>query len=90
MTLTIKKLLLVTCSSGTYVRSLANDLALSLNSFCYCTKITRLRDGIFSKKNSYPLKNLINVENSEDFRNTYLILGRFYIIYPQLKLMIKN
>ena len=41
---------LVTCSSGTYVRSLANDLALSLNSFCYCTKITRLRDGIFSKK----------------------------------------
>ena len=41
---------LVTCSSGTYVRSLANDLALSLNSFCYCTKITRLRDKIFSKK----------------------------------------
>jgi tRNA pseudouridine55 synthase len=77
---------LVTCSSGTYVRSLANDLALSLNSFCYCTKITRLRDGIFSKKNSYPLKNLINVENSEDFKKYLLDIRSVLYHIPTIKI----
>ncbi len=77
---------LVICSSGTYVRSLANDLALSLNSFCYCTKITRLRDGIFSKKNSYPLKNLINVENSEDFKKYLLDIRSVLYHIPTIKI----
>ena len=76
----------MTCSSGTYVRSLANDLALSLNSFCYCTKITRLRDGIFSKKNSYPLKNLINVENSEDFKKYLLDIRSVLYHIPTIKI----
>ena len=46
-----KTTFMVVCNSGTYVRSLANDIAISLKTFCYCTKIIRLRDGIFSKKN---------------------------------------
>ena len=67
-----KTTFLVICSSGTYVRSLANDLAVSLNTYSHCTKIVRLRDGIFSKKNSYSLKNLINNNNIEDFEK-YLL-----------------
>jgi len=62
-----KSLFVVSCESGTYVRSLAKDIATELKTFCYCSKIVRLRDGIFRKKNSYALKTLINNENINDF-----------------------
>ena len=57
---------MVSCESGTYVRSLAKDLALELRTFCFCSKIVRLKDGIFRKRNSYALKTLINNENIND------------------------
>ena len=78
--------LLVVCSSGTYIRSLANDLALSLNTFCHCTKIIRIRDGIFSIKNSYPLKNLINIKNNEDFRKYLLDIKSVLYHIPSIKI----
>ena len=77
---------LVICNSGTYVRSLANDIALSLNTFCYCTKIIRLRDGIFSKKNSYSLKNLINNRNIEDFEKYLLDIKSVLYHIPTIKI----
>mgnify|MGYP001461523844 CR=1 FL=1 len=81
-----KTLFLVKCSSGTYIRSLANDLALSLNTFCYCTKILRLRDGIFTKKNSYCLKNLINNKNIEDFEKYILDIKSVLYHIPTIKI----
>ena len=77
---------LVICNSGTYVRSLANDIALSLNTFCYCTKIIRLRDGIFSKKNSYSLKNLINNRNIGDFEKYLLDIKSVLYHIPTIKI----
>lgn len=81
-----KTTFLVVCNSGTYVRSLANDIALSLNTFCYCTKIVRLRDGIFSKKNSYSLKNLINHRNIEDFEKYLLDIKSVLYHIPTIKI----
>ena len=81
-----KTTFLVVCNSGTYVRSLANDIALSLNTFCYCTKIIRLRDGIFSKKNSYSLKNLINNRNIEDFEKYLLDIKSVLYHIPTIKI----
>ena len=81
-----KTTFLVVCNNGTYVRSLANDIALSINTFCYCTKIVRLRDGIFTKNNSYSLKNLINNRNIEDFEK--YLLGIKSVLYhiPTIKI----
>ena len=81
-----KTTFMVVCNSGTYVRSLANDIAISLNTFCYCTKITRIRDGIFSQKNSYSLKNLINNRNIEDFEKYILDIKSVLYHIPTIKI----
>ena len=81
-----KTTFLVVCDSGTYVRSLANDIALSLNTFCYCIKIVRLRDGVFNKKNSYSLKNLINNRNIEDFEKYLLDIKSVLYHIPTIKI----
>lgn len=81
-----KTTFMVVCNSGTYVRSLANDIAISLKTFCYCTKIIRLRDGIFSKKNSYSLKNLINNRNIEDFEKYLLDIKSVLYHIPTIKI----
>lgn len=81
-----KTTFLVVCNSGTYVRSLANDIAISLNTFCFCTKIIRVRDGIFNKKNSYSLKNLINNRNIEDFEKYLLDIRSVLYHIPTIKI----
>lgn len=74
------------CESGTYVRSLANDLALSLNSYCHCIQIIRLRDGFFSRKNSYPLKSLINNNNFEYFSKYLLDIKSVLYHIPSIEI----
>ncbi len=81
-----KTLFLVKCESGTYIRSLANDLAIELNTFCYCTRIVRLRDGIFRKKNSYPIKTLINNENIDDFSKYILDIKTVLYHIPTIEI----
>ncbi|MEK9746980.1 MAG: hypothetical protein VW204_04850 [Pelagibacteraceae bacterium] len=76
----------VCCESGTYVRSLANELALSLNSCCHCTKIVRLRDGFFSKKNSHTLKSLINNGNLDDFSKYMLDIRSVLYHIPSIEI----
>ena len=85
-----KTTFLVVCNSGTYVRSLANDIAISLNTFCFCTKIIRVRDGIFNKKNSYSLKNLINNRNIEDFEKYLLDIRSVLYHIPTIKISDKK
>ena len=81
-----KTTFLVIVGSGTYVRSLANDIALSLNTFCYCTKIIRIRDGIFGRKNSYSLKNLINNKNIQDFQKYLLDIKSVLYHIPKIEI----
>lgn len=58
--------ILIRCSRGTYIRSLANDLGEKLQTGGYLTKLVRTQSGKFRVENSLPLdnievfKNLIN------------------------------
>ena len=45
----------ITCSKGTYVRSLARDICKSMDVAGYVSKLTRLQVGIFSHKKTIPL-----------------------------------
>jgi len=81
-----KSSFLVVCDSGTYVRSIANEIGISLKTFCYCTKIVRLRDGFFSKKNSYSLKNLINSENIINFKKYLLEIKSVLYHIPTIEI----
>lgn len=50
----------ITCSSGTYVRSLIRDLAYNLNSLATVTFLERTKTDYFSKENSITLEDLLN------------------------------
>ena len=45
-----------------------------------------MRDGIFSKKNSYSLKNLINNKNTEDFEKYLLDIKSVLYHIPTIKI----
>ena len=48
----------VTCSKGTYIRSLARDIAYSLNTYGYLKTLERFQLGPFNKENSIKFKDL--------------------------------
>jgi tRNA pseudouridine55 synthase len=57
------------CSKGTYIRSLARDIALELNCCAYVSCLTRRKVGIFNSKNIISLdklKNMVNVGAIDD------------------------
>lgn len=62
----------VVCSKGTYIRSLARDMALKLNSVGYLRKLTRTRIGEYKIQSSLQVNELKSVEtefNGNNFRH---------------------
>jgi len=49
----------VTCGSGTYVRSIARDLAVKLGSLGHVTYLRRLQDGCFLAENAIQLEKIL-------------------------------
>jgi tRNA pseudouridine55 synthase len=60
---------IVTCSKGTYVRSLAQDIALSLQTLGFVIELRRTKVGIFSEDNAIKQEELKNfpINNVQDF-----------------------
>ena len=52
----------VTCSKGTYIRTLGRDIALKLNTYGHLTALRRLKCSIFSIEDTISLENLKNME----------------------------
>lgn len=52
----------VTCGTGTYVRSLARDMAMVLGTLGHCSFITRLHVGKFTEHNAISLENLLEMD----------------------------
>ncbi|MCB1106873.1 MAG: tRNA pseudouridine(55) synthase TruB [Chlamydiia bacterium] len=48
----------VSCSKGTYIRSIANDIGSMLGSFAHLTTLKRVRSGMFSLKDCIDAKSL--------------------------------
>ena len=49
----------VRCSKGTYIRSLANEIGLALNSGAHLTGLRRTRSGGFTAENGWKLENFM-------------------------------
>ena len=77
---------LTICESGTYVRSLSQDIADHLGAVCHCTKIVRLRDGFFSKNNALPFEKLINMKENEEFLKYLLDIKSVLYHIPSIKI----
>ena len=59
---------LAECSKGTYIRTLAEDIALSLQSLGFVIKLRRIRVGVFDEKDSINAETLILIAPEEATR----------------------
>ena len=57
------------CSKGTYIRTLAEDISLSLQSLGFVIKLRRLKIGMFTSDNAVDITNLEN-KDYEEVKNT--------------------
>ena len=59
----------VVCSTGTYIRSLANDFGIALGCGAYLSRLRRTRIGSFMVENSLTPQNFVTqLTNTNDFR----------------------
>ena len=78
--------LLIECSKGTYIRSIANDLGEALGCFGHLIKLVRTKAGGFEINNSVQLDNLNSIENIK----TNLLNPLEYLAYPKYELSDKE
>lgn len=64
----------VTCSKGTYVRSLARDIAEKLGSLAYVKSLRRTQSGFFSINNAITLEKLEKIEDTNGLVGSLLPL----------------
>jgi tRNA pseudouridine55 synthase len=81
-----KSLFYIKCGTGTYIRSLARDIAKAFGGFTHITKLVRTRYGNFKIKNANTLEKLIEKERSEDFLKYVLDIHSALIHIPSIKL----
>ncbi len=72
--------ILIKCSKGTYIRSIAHDLGQNLNCGAHLTKLIRTNAGKFFVDNSIPLENL----DSAEFVSEHLINPVEMLDYPKI------
>ena len=78
--------LLIECSKGTYIRSIANDLGEVLGSFGYLVKLVRIKAGEFELKEAIKLS---DIETKEQVQEK-LIYPLEYLNYPKYELSDKE
>jgi tRNA pseudouridine55 synthase len=54
----------ITCSKGTYIRSIAHDFGEKLNAGAHLTALRRIRIGDFSVENAYSIESIVALINS--------------------------
>lgn len=59
----------VTCSKGTYVRSIARDIGSALNTYGTMTFLLRMQTGAFDYESAIPLQQFMDAENPEIYIN---------------------
>lgn len=63
----------VVCSPGTYVRSLARDIGVALDTLAHLSALRRLRNGRFAIEQAQPLESVLIALESNCFRSAGLV-----------------
>ena len=77
---------LIKCKGGTYIRSIARDLAYNLNTVATMTALERTKSGVFTIDNSKSIEEILNL----DVVNNILIPPENVINFDKLILNSKN
>ena len=78
--------ILIECSKGTYIRSIAHDLGVALGCYGHLIKLVRVKAGKFELKSSIKLEEIENIEKVQN----ELINPLEYLIYPKFELTEKE
>jgi tRNA pseudouridine55 synthase len=65
----------VLCSKGTYIRSLARDMAAKLKSLAYVTELRRMKSGFFSIKNAIAMEKLQKIRDTDALNKILIPIG---------------
>ena len=76
----------VYCSSGTYVRSLANDLGKSLGTGAYLVGLRRSKSGRFTLRDAVPLRRLQEAFSAGDWYRHLIPAAEALADWPMLEL----
>jgi len=76
----------VDCKGGTYIRSLARDIALACGTVGTMSSLCRSKSGVFSLENGVLVEDFINSKDAEK----YLLPSEIAINFPTLKLTAKQ
>ena len=72
--------ILIKCSKGTYIRSIANDLGIMLGSYAHLSKLVRTKAGKFDINSSVKLPITLVNEPDKEFFKKYIISDEAYNI----------
>ncbi len=74
----------VSCSKGTYIRTLCDDIGLKLGCGAYMNKLTRIKSGNFELKDAYTTEELRKLYEEGKFENVLIPVDKVFEIYPKV------
>ena len=76
----------IDCGGGTYIRSIARDIAAALNTHAVMSGLRRIQSGVFEINNAIPFERLQNDELTGEELERYIIPTDSVLPYPTLTL----
>ena len=74
----------VSCSKGTYIRTLCADIGERLGTGAYMTKLRRTKTGIFAISESYTLEELGTLNELGTLKNVLIPIDKIFEKYPEI------
>ena len=63
---------LVECSKGTYIRSLAHDFGVKLESGAYLSSLKRTESGSYCLKDAFTMESVVQVDSDKNIKSVKL------------------
>ncbi|MGN0107124.1 MAG: tRNA pseudouridine(55) synthase TruB [Hominilimicola sp.] len=76
----------VSCSKGTYIRTLCEDIGAKLHVGAYMNTLRRIKTGPFSVEESHTIKEIENLKENGKLEDIIIPVDRMFEEYPQITL----
>ena len=76
----------VSCSKGTYIRTLCEDIGMKLHVGAYMNTLRRTKTGPFTIEEGHTLKEIETLKNNGELEKIIIPVDRMFEEYPKIKL----